>query len=115
MENRSILTAEETAAQENYIGEIRSQNDRDAQENGRRKRAFVLTFGCQQNEADSEKLRGLAKRMGYDLTDRADDADLIAIPAPSASTPKSVRCPSSGSINISKRRTRTSSSRSAGA
>ena len=49
MENRSILTAEETAAQENYIGEIRSQNDRDAQESGRRKRAFVLTFGCQQN------------------------------------------------------------------
>ena len=79
MENRSILTAEETAAQENYIGEIRSQNDRDAQESGRRKRAFVLTFGCQQNEADSEKLRGLAKRMGYDLTDRADDADLIAV------------------------------------
>lgn len=79
MENRSILTAEEMAAQENYIGEIRSQNDRDAQESGRRKRAFVLTFGCQQNEADSEKLRGLAKRMGYDLTDRADDADLIAV------------------------------------
>ena len=79
MENRSILSAEETAAQENYIGEIRSQNDRDSQESGRRKRAFVLTFGCQQNEADSEKLRGLAKRMGYDLTDRADDADLIAV------------------------------------
>ena len=79
MENRSILTAEEAAAQENYIGEIRSQNDRDAQASGRRKRAFVLTFGCQQNEADSEKLRGLAKRMGYDLTDRADDADLIAV------------------------------------
>ena len=63
MENHSILPAEEVAAQEKYIEEIQAQNDADAKTSGKRRRAFVLTFGCQQNEADSEKLRGLARRM----------------------------------------------------
>ncbi len=44
-----------------------------------RRRAFVLTFGCQQNEADSEKLRGMAVAMGYELTDAPDGADLILV------------------------------------
>ncbi len=46
---------------------------------GEAARCFVLTFGCQQNVADSEKLSGLAKEMGYTLTDRPDDADLILV------------------------------------
>ena len=31
---------------------------------GLERKAYVLTFGCQQNEADSEKLAGMAKEMG---------------------------------------------------
>ncbi len=46
---------------------------------GRTPAAFVLTFGCQQNEADSEKLSGMAAAMGYRITDRADAADLILV------------------------------------
>ena len=30
--------------------------------------AFVDTYGCQQNEADSEKLRGMLREMGYAFT-----------------------------------------------
>ncbi len=41
--------------------------------------AFVLTFGCQQNEADSEKLRGMALAMGYRLADSAEKASLILV------------------------------------
>lgn len=42
-------------------------------------RVCILTFGCQQNEADSEKLRGMAHEMGYtDVSDPAD-ADLILL------------------------------------
>ena len=41
--------------------------------------AYVHTFGCQQNEADSEKIRALACNMGYLPTDRAEDADLIIV------------------------------------
>lgn len=48
-------------------------------ENGRAPRAFVLTFGCQQNVADSEKLSGMAKEMGYEITDAPEGADLILV------------------------------------
>ena len=43
------------------------------------KLAAVITLGCQQNEADSEKLRAFAVDMGYSLTDEAEKADLIVI------------------------------------
>lgn len=46
---------------------------------GKSKKAYVLTFGCQQNEADSEKIRSMAKMMGYDLTDNADEAELVVV------------------------------------
>ncbi len=42
-------------------------------------KAYVLTFGCQQNEADSEKLSGMAQSMGYSLTETPEDADLIVV------------------------------------
>ena len=43
------------------------------------KKAYVLTFGCQQNEADSEKLSGMAISMGYSITDKPEDAELIVV------------------------------------
>ena len=43
------------------------------------KKAYVLTFGCQQNEADSEKLSGMAQLMGYALTDAPEEAELIVV------------------------------------
>ena len=46
---------------------------------GRRRGVYVLTFGCQQNEADSEKLSGMAREMGYTPVDRPEDADLILV------------------------------------
>ena len=42
-------------------------------------KAYVLTFGCQQNEADSERYAGMACSMGYDLTDTPDNASLIIV------------------------------------
>ena len=41
--------------------------------------AYVLTFGCQQNEADSERLLGLALSMGYSRAERPEDAELILV------------------------------------
>jgi len=40
---------------------------------------FVQTFGCQQNEADSERLAGLAAAMGYRRVETPEDADLILV------------------------------------
>ncbi|MDY3015401.1 MAG: tRNA (N6-isopentenyl adenosine(37)-C2)-methylthiotransferase MiaB [Evtepia sp.] len=43
------------------------------------KRAFVDTYGCQQNEADSERLRGYLARMGYTFTSTEEGADLVLL------------------------------------
>ena len=40
---------------------------------------FVSTFGCQQNEADSERLYGMAHAMGYADAATEEEADLILI------------------------------------
>ena len=42
-------------------------------------RVYVLTFGCQQNEADSERLLGLALSLGYGRADSPEDAELILV------------------------------------
>ena len=41
--------------------------------------AWVDTYGCQQNENDSERIRGLLAQCGYGMTDRSEDADVIVI------------------------------------
>ncbi|MDR1217137.1 MAG: tRNA (N6-isopentenyl adenosine(37)-C2)-methylthiotransferase MiaB [Oscillospiraceae bacterium] len=41
--------------------------------------AYVETFGCQQNESDSEKLRGMLLEMGYVMAARAENADVIVV------------------------------------
>lgn len=46
---------------------------------GHKPKCFIRTFGCQQNEADSEQLRGMAREMGYIRTDTPEDADLILV------------------------------------
>ena len=41
--------------------------------------AFVDTYGCQQNEADSERIRGYLSLMGFDFTPDEKQADIIVI------------------------------------
>ena len=41
--------------------------------------AFVDTYGCQQNEADSERIRGYLQEMGYGFTQDEEQADVIVI------------------------------------
>jgi tRNA-2-methylthio-N6-dimethylallyladenosine synthase len=41
--------------------------------------AYVETYGCQQNEADSEKIRGLLVESGYAITDSAEGADVVVM------------------------------------
>ena len=42
-------------------------------------RAFVDTYGCQQNEADSERIRGILETCGYGIVDEEEGADCIVI------------------------------------
>ncbi len=39
----------------------------------------LITFGCQANEADSEKLAGVLAQEGFELTEAAEEADLILL------------------------------------
>ncbi len=38
---------------------------------------FIVTYGCQMNVHESEKLAGICEKMGYTLADKREDADLI--------------------------------------
>lgn len=39
--------------------------------------AFVRTYGCQQNVADGEKIKGMLAEMGFSFTDNQENADFI--------------------------------------
>ena len=41
--------------------------------------AYVETYGCQQNEADSERIRGILSESGYAITDTAEGADIVVM------------------------------------
>ena len=46
---------------------------------GRTPTAYVETYGCQQNEADSEKLRGYLTQSGYAIVQEAEGADVVVM------------------------------------
>ena len=41
--------------------------------------AYVETYGCQQNEADSEKIRGYLTQSGYAIVQEAEGADVVVM------------------------------------
>lgn len=43
------------------------------------KKAVVQTYGCQQNEADSERIIGALQLCGYEITEDTGNADLVII------------------------------------
>ena len=79
MREYRILPEGEMQKQNEYIARVRAVVLGQRAETGEIKYAFVQTFGCQQNEADSERLAGMAVEMGYSLTDDDKCADLILI------------------------------------
>ena len=40
-------------------------------------KACVITYGCQQNVSDSERIKGMLSKMGYSFTEDAAEADFI--------------------------------------
>jgi len=76
--NKKNLSPSQGLTVDEIMRRMREDNDRHAEIHERR-RAYILTFGCQQNVADSEKLSGMCEAMGYAITDRAEEADLIMV------------------------------------
>lgn len=75
---RNTLPPPDEAERREAIAAVRALNSAYTAA-GRKRGVFVLTFGCQQNEADSEKLAGMAQEMGYSMVERPEDADLILV------------------------------------
>ena len=69
------IPPEDIARQRGYCGAIKEINSRFA----KAPLAFVDTYGCQQNEADSERIRGYLKEMGYGFTQNEKEAAVIVI------------------------------------
>lgn len=71
------ISAAELAEQERYTELLGRSCDMFGAEYGRRPLALCETHGCQQNENDTERIRGMLKKAGYDFTDDAKVADLV--------------------------------------
>ncbi|SHJ78747.1 tRNA (N6-isopentenyl adenosine(37)-C2)-methylthiotransferase MiaB [Tepidibacter formicigenes] len=68
---------EKIREQDKYIEMIKCQNDRYFEMTGKRKKHLTVTYGCQMNEHDSEKLDAMLSKMGYEKAKDAEEADLI--------------------------------------
>ena len=64
-------------ASSNDIKYVKKFTDAYYEKNGKRPGLFIRTFGCQQNEADSERYMGMAVLMGYEKVDSEEKALLI--------------------------------------
>ena len=76
MERKDVLVPEEEIARQR---DICQRVRRRLEEAGLSPLALVDTYGCQQNEADSERIRGWLAQMGYGFTADENEADVVVI------------------------------------
>ena len=72
---RKVIAPEEILRQEEICRRLFDRLTAD----GQRPLAMVDTYGCQQNEADSEKLRGYLAEMGCGFTQDEFQADIVVV------------------------------------
>ncbi|MBR5553579.1 MAG: tRNA (N6-isopentenyl adenosine(37)-C2)-methylthiotransferase MiaB [Clostridia bacterium] len=77
MTDKSFDNNEILAEQKKYAERVRTLLLSRPAFSERTPKVYITTFGCQQNEADSERLLGQAVFMGYEKTDAPENADLI--------------------------------------
>ncbi len=71
------ITSEQMAEQRRFIYKIKEENVNFAAEHGRTRLALTETYGCQQNENDTERIRGILSECGFEFTDDASIADVV--------------------------------------
>lgn len=70
----NFVSAEQIELQKNIAEEV---SELLLIRHGKQPKAFIHTYGCQGNVADSERIKGQLVMMGYTLTEEKEDADLI--------------------------------------
>ncbi len=73
----TLITKEQMSHQQSYIMKLKEENMRYAAKNGRARLALTETYGCQQNENDTERIRGMLKEAGFEFTNDSHKADLV--------------------------------------
>lgn len=71
MSTQKNVSEQQLQTQFTYIDAVARLNG------GKCPKAYTHTFGCQQNEADTERIRGMLHEMGYEMTDSTEEADFI--------------------------------------
>lgn len=66
------ISAQEMQRQAEFAQKLKELNAA-----GREKKALVVTYGCQQNENDSERIRGILASAGYGFCEKPEEADII--------------------------------------
>lgn len=79
MSNTSIIPEEQLRRQMDFLPFIAHLNQDRRQKTGAAQKAYTHTYGCQQNEADTQRLAGMLHEMGYEMTDDEKQADLILL------------------------------------
>ena len=74
-QNVEIPAAEELQKQKLYTADMAAIMQVRAR--GAVPMAFVRTYGCQQNVADGEKIKGMLAEMGFAFTEDENEADFI--------------------------------------
>ena len=78
MSKRKIdIITEDVKLDGDKIIELKNNNEQFFIMNGRRKTYHILTYGCQMNEHDSEKISGMLTSIGYVESDDDKKADLV--------------------------------------
>ncbi len=73
------ITEEQIQNQREYAAKVRMAVNAEAALRGAPLKFCVVTYGCQQNEADSERLAGMLSDMGYIKCVSEQDADIILV------------------------------------
>lgn len=73
----TLITEEQMRDQKVFIMKLKEDNMRYAAEYGHTRRALTETYGCQQNENDTERIRGMLKEAGFEFTEDSKKADVI--------------------------------------
>ncbi len=75
-ENTRFVSQEELSAQKDFAGKVNTFLTCHYPD-GYVPKAFVHSYGCQQNVSDGEKIKGQLMTMGYAMTDNVQEADFV--------------------------------------
>ena len=74
---KSQIQTIEIEKQTDFLEKLKNNNEENYQQTDKKKYFYIVTYGCQMNEEDSEKLSGMLKIMGYISTNDKNEADII--------------------------------------